>query len=389
MKYLLLFSLSILVYIYFVYPIAIYIISLFYKKKGKSKSIDSSNVKYSYCLVVPAYNEESIIEDKIRSILSIEYDPELMSIILVSDGSSDNTVSIMKKYENDKRVLVLDENDRKGKTNIINKSMLKNKRDITLFSDANVMLDKNIINELNQCFNEEDIGTVCGQLSYIDAETGVAKSGGLYWQYEEFIKESESNTGSLMGADGSIFAIRTNLYRELPLYVLDDFSTSMGTIFQGFRLVFSKRVKAYERVPEVASEEFSRKVRIANRSINTTLFLKNELVRMNVFNLFKFISHKVLRWFSGLFMILVLFSSLTLISTELGRGILVLQLLFYSCAVIGKFFSGSKSSFIGVKIVNICYFFVMVNIGTLLGVMKALLGTKVSTWAIAGSTRKS
>src|SRR5690606_1724720 len=124
--------------------------------------------------------------------------------------------------------------NRLGKTNAINEAMQSIGASITVFTDANVLLDRSALRFINADFSDNTIGGVAGQLSYTNHDVNdAAASNGLYWQYEEFIKEAESRTGSIMGADGSIFAIRTKLCQKLPIYVLDDFCTSMGIVMTG------------------------------------------------------------------------------------------------------------------------------------------------------------
>ena len=128
------------------------------------------------------------------------------------------------------------------------------------------------------------------------------------------IKKSESLSGSMMGADGSIFSIKRRLLRELPVHVLDDFCSSMGVINQGYKLKFDDTITAYEKGAESTAEEFPRKVRISNRSYNSYKHLRAECFKtLSLFDLWKLYSHKVLRWYSLFFMVSALVSNLFII----------------------------------------------------------------------------
>ena len=383
MKIIYFFCLFLISYIFFIYPVFIVFISKIFKKKRTR----NSNSQKSICIIVPAYNEEMVIEEKIKSIISLNYPRHLVKIVLVSDGSTDNTVQIMKKYAND-NTHVLDIEDRKGKTNIINKAMEINNSELTLFSDANVILDKDCLIQLNHSLSKTNVGAVAGSIVSYDMHTNNAKSVGLYYRYEEKIKIAESNTGSIMGADGSIFGIKSDLFKPLPLYVIDDFTTSMRCIFQGYDLILNKKLIGYEKKTSKTHDEFKRKVRIANRSLNAAIYMRKEILKMKLWNIFKFFSHKVLRWFAFPLFLLSLILCLFLVHEKPYQLLLISKFFFVFLCYVGYKRSNSPKSNAIIKLSTTCYFFLMTNYATFLGILQVIKGKKIAVWVASDSSRQ-
>jgi poly-beta-1,6-N-acetyl-D-glucosamine synthase len=381
-----------LLYVFLIYPFLISSCLQECNFSGESGSDDSDF--HSILIVVPAYNEEEVIEKKIRNHMGLEYPAEKFKVLVISDGSIDNTDSIVLSLKNEfsERLLFRRINDRKGKTNAINKvSGCFSEYDFVVFSDANVYLDRFALVNINKCFSSSaNTGGVSGKLVYFNAEMstgGIVESTGAYWKYEEWIKRNESRTGNVMGADGSIFAIRSSLYRILPMHVLDDFSTSMGVVFQGYNLKFSDDIIAFEKTVEVDGEEFGRKVRIANRSYNTYLNFRHEIKKLSFFDRFKFHSHKTLRWFAFVPMVFAWLSSVfELIIT--GSDIIPAGIVIGGVAAF-LYPRYPVFSFVPVlgKVLNFVSYFVVANYANGIGVIKSILGQKISIWNAAKSSR--
>lgn len=389
MQYLFWFSLFLLLYVYVLYPL---IMSILSKKgsdfRGGVKVVDKTP---TITIVVPAHNEERVLEEKILNHMQIKYDKSKFSIHVLCDSCSDGTVNIAEKYSKlyPELVTYTEVLGGLGKTNAINTLMPKLSSDLIVFSDANVMLEENCLKHIVDTLSGSRVGGVAGQLTYVNESIGgAAESNGLYWRYEEFLKARESDTGSLMGADGSIFAIKRELYRKLPIHVLDDFSTSMGVIAQGFEFKFNQDIKAYEKGAEKNSEEYSRKIRISNRSYNSFRFMKPELTsKLGLFDLWKLYSHKVLRWYSFIFMMMLLCATIYLAYTSIFYSVILTgQALFYFLIFIHwKNIIPSDSKIF--KVSNICYYFFMVNCAAWIGIYQSLTGVKTITWNKAETTR--
>ena len=383
-------SIFFLVYIYFLFPLSIYICGLIKKDHVKA---NFSNTDKTIVIVVPAHNEEAVISKKIENHLALDYDKSNYKIRVISDTSSDKTVEITKQYidKHPGRVELFEVSDGLGKTNAINKALVGIECDILVFSDANVYLKSDALLQIAKCYEDKDVGGVAGQLIYTNDDVeGAAQSNGLYWKYEEMIKKSESLSGSMMGADGSIFSIRRSLLRELPVHVLDDFCSSMGVVNQGYKLKFDDSITAYEKGAETTAEEFPRKVRISNRSYNSFKHLRAEcLNKLSLFNLWKLYSHKVLRWYSLFFMISALVSNFYLAIFESGyffTSILILHVIFYVMAILSWLNKFPKIPVVS-KLAVIAEYFTMANIAAGIGILQSISGKKTVTWKKADSTR--
>ncbi|SQD79775.1 glycosyltransferase [Moritella yayanosii] len=379
------FSVFLLVYIYILYPIIIFCI----KQPQIKKIIELKEP--SIVIIVPAHNEEQVIQEKLDNHLKLNY--KNYKVLVISDTSTDQTSNIVSKYvkQYPEKIMLNEVFDGLGKTNAINKSLKGLDCDILVFSDANVYLKNDALQQVSKSFCDNNVGGVAGQLIYTNDDLeGSAESNGLYWKYEESIKMSESNTGSMMGADGSIFAIRRDLYRELPVHVLDDFCTSTGIITQGYELKFNDDIVAYEKGAESTNEEFPRKIRISNRSYNSYKFMKSEFLKeLSLFNLWKMYSHKVLRWYSLLFMVIALISNIYLsitLASPFWLSTAISHITFYLVAIISWMGYFPRIPILK-KLATIIEYFVMVNVAAGIGVSQSILGVKTITWKKASSTR--
>lgn len=246
-------------------------------------------------LCVCAYNEEKIIQAKIDNMLSMRQAVPDLEILVYVDCASDRTADILRPYGDRIRLVVADA--RHGKTYGMNTLIDRTTADILVFSDANVMFAPDAIPRLAAPFADPEVGCVCGHLVYTQADgNGTAESGSLYWKLEEMIKSLESDTGSAMGADGSIFAIRRVLHEPPPPDLIDDMYVSLSVLCGGHRVVRANDALAYEESVSRPGEEFRRKVRIACQAFNVYRVLRPRLRQMPALDRYKFVSHKLLRW---------------------------------------------------------------------------------------------
>jgi hypothetical protein len=192
--------------------------------------------------------------------------PELELLVYV-DAASDGTATILREYEDRLRLVVSPA--RHGKTHGMNTLVGMTSAEVVVFSDANVIFAPDAVPKLVAPFADAEVGAVCGHLRYVgDVDSGTAESGSLYWRLEEHIKALESETGSVMGADGSIFAIRRSLHRPPPPDLIDDMFVSFSVLCDGSRIVRADDAVAFEEAVSRPGEEFRRKVRIACQAFN-------------------------------------------------------------------------------------------------------------------------
>ena len=172
--------------------------------------------------------------------------------------------------------------------------------DILIFTDANVMFEQNVVSRIVGYFQDPKIGCVCGHLIYGGTSaSGTALVGGLYWRLEERIKQLESDSGSAMGATGALFAIRRSLHKPVPDDIIDDMYLSLDILCRGYRVVRAPDVVAHEMsIPDTA-DEFRRKIRITCQALNVHRLLWPSIRRLGAWDVYKYVSHKLIRWFGG------------------------------------------------------------------------------------------
>ena len=280
------------IFTYIFYPIVLKILTLY---KNKIYKVDTY-YRPKVSVLIAAYNEEKIIEEKILNLLNLDYPKEKIEFIIGSDGSNDRTLDILKKYVFLSNFKVLDLK-RGGKVNVLNHLIKEANGEILVFSDANTMFDSMAIKELVKFFVDTNIGCVSGQLRYkVDKSSGVgAKSESSYWKYENYIKILESKLGRLSGANGAIYSIRKNLVNKMQKNIInDDFFISTNIMQQGYDVIMNTKAKAYEEPNDNFESQFIRHIRDgAGHYQAIVIFWKMLFFRKGSFVYF---SHRILRW---------------------------------------------------------------------------------------------
>lgn len=369
------FLIAVLCLLIFLYPFIIYpkILKMLPKKP---LFIPHEGPRPTFTLVFCAYNEEASLPEKISNIRALKTRYPALEVLAYSDLSTDATWALLQEASD---VLTpVEALERLGKATGMRKLVSMATGDIVIFTDANVILDEDAIDRLAEYFSDPEIGTVAGHLKYIsDINTETSELGGEYWSLEERIKAMESETGSTMGADGSIFATRREIYPEVPPHLLDDLTASINPLFLGLRVISAPDVIAFEKLTTDSGDEYRRKRRIACRAFNTHRFLAPRLRKMSGLNKFKYTSHKFIRWMSPMFLGLAgLFTFLGLLAT-LGWAGMILSIL-----LVVLFWSLWKSG--QTKIRKIAEILIAL-LATGMGVVESLRGKTYQTWVPAKS----
>lgn len=367
-------SLSALFYMYFLYPLGLWLLG-FFVKEPSFQCVDLPRVS----LIIAAYNEEKYIHEKIENTLSQEYPDEKFQIIVVSDGSSDRTLEIANNFEDD-RLTVIEVTDRMGKANALNQGLKLVKGEIIVFTDANVFFAPDAVQMLVKPFADKCCGAVSGRVELVAIESGEPLGEGAYMKYERFIQKCESKIQTMVGIDGGMFAIRRELVNEIPVnIILDDFYLAMRALEKQTKILYEPDAVAKEPVPASVAQEFRRKTRIAAGGFQVLRhigFLKHPL--RNIVATTFFISHKLLRWLSPFFMIALLVSNAYLLSVG-GAFVLLFffQVVFYLLAMIGAMVPGLRER----TFIYVPYYFSTVNAAFFIGFWKHLLGAQKVTWS--------
>jgi len=252
-------------------------------------------------ICVCAYNEEPGIARKVENLLALRMREPGLEIFVYVDGASDRTAEILREYAS--QIYLHIATERRGKTYGMNVLASKARAPILIFTDANVLMDLNCVGDFRRYFADPEIGCVCGNLVYTNGgASATASSGSVYWRFEEAIKKLEMESGSMMGADGSVFAIRRSLHKPPPEHIIDDMYVSLMILCSGYRVIQASDALAYEESVVSAREEFRRKIRIACQAFNVHRLLWPQLRKLDRITLYKYVSHKLIRWFTIYFL---------------------------------------------------------------------------------------
>jgi cellulose synthase/poly-beta-1,6-N-acetylglucosamine synthase-like glycosyltransferase len=331
----------------------------------------------SATLLFCAYNEERALPDKIANLETIKALHPDLAILAYSDMSNDRTTDILASRPD--LLTLIPATQRTGKATGMALMVAQATSDICIFTDANVILKPESVTTLLGLFRDPEVGGVSGQLHYINADSTTAAVGGLYWRLEEQIKTLESRCGSMMGADGSIFATRRALYPQVPPHLLDDMITSTSVLFHGLRLISGDGVIAYEKSTTSSADEFRRKRRIACRAFNTHRHLWPQIkAHFPAVDIYKYVSHKLLRWM-GAPILLIALLSLTVAMMVAGWGKLALALWVLS----GVAFVAGRT--LPLPLLPAISEILLSIIATFIGVTDSLRGKTYQTWSPAKS----
>ena len=367
-------------YSYAGYPALLWVVSQLTKRNTDGRTANEEESLPSVTLIISAYNEERVINDKITNALSLEYPKDLLEIVVVSDGSSDRTTQVVSGFAN-RGVVLRHYEGRIGKTACLNKAVPLATGRIIVFSDANSTYDRGTVKALIHPFQDSTIGFVTGWTKYGSGEDVTASASiGIYSKLELVTKELESKVGSCVGADGAIFAIRKELYVPLKNYDINDFVIPLAINKQGYRGVLERTAFCFEKDAGGTKGEFHRQVRITNRTIRA-IINHCQLLNPFKFGLFsiEIFSHKLCRFLVPFFMI-VLFASNLLLAPRSGFYLMTLisQVLFYggagATAIVPE--AGVLS-----RLAEAAKTFIVVNLAILLGWMKYLQGETYITWS--------
>lgn len=367
-------SLLVIAYAFIGYPLILTILVSLFKKDILKK--ESENLSVS--LIIAAYNEADVIADKLINSLSLDYPREKLEIIVASDGSTDGTDEIVKSFF-EKGIKLNRVDGRKGKTEAQNQTVNVANGDIIIFSDANAIYRTDAIKKIVRNFNDTSVGGVCGRLVYQESNKNRNESESTYWNLESFTKEKEGSLSSVIGANGSIYAVRRNCYVPLPYSVISDFVEPLKIIENGKRFIYEKEAQSYEEIETVSGAlGYQRKVRINVRTIIGIIETKRLL---NPFRFgwvsFQYLSHKVIRYIVPFLMIVVFALNGLLLKHALWQIMFILQLLFYSLALTGYIRRENKSQYI---FISLPWHFVMAHIAIIHAFLLVIKGEKRTTW---------
>jgi len=374
MEILFFFSLLAILYVYAGYPILVYCLSLL-----KRETVLCVNYEPSVTILIAAYNEERWIDETIRNKLELDYPLHKLEIIVVSDGSTDRTDSIVNRYVN-QCVRLIRQEPRAGKTAALNCVAKEAKNEILVFADANSLYERDALRKLVRNFADTSVGYVTGKMVYSNADGTLVGDGcSAYMKYENLLRFYETRIHSVVGVDGGVDAIRKELYRTMRPDQLPDFVLPLRVVEQGYRVVYEPEAVLREATLKTGADEYRMRVRVSLRAL-WALWDMRHLLNARKYGIFSWqlLSHKVLRYLAILFLIGLFVSSMWLCSNNVFyTSALITQTIFYSMALLSAV---SQELTRRIKLLYIPYYFTLINVAAGHSLVKFLLGKKQIIW---------
>lgn len=325
-------------------------------------------------IVVPAYNEAHVIADKIRNVLSIEYPSDRYELIVACDGPKDATPEIVRSLSDGLRVRAFVFEQNRGKLHVLNDVVPQLTGEIVAFSDASSMLEPQAIRRLMANFADERVGAASGVYRVQKKDQAhLGRQEDFYWKYETFLKKQEAALGSILGAHGSLYAIRRELYPfPRPDTINDDYVIPLRVVQRGYRVGYEPGAVAYEEAHEMGG--FGRRVRIMAGNVQQLKEIGPLLFPPRPLLLFFFLSHKAARLLVPAAVVIAAIANLFLLGQPLYRALMALQVLFYALVAVGGVWQ------LRPKVLRLPYYFCMINAAVLVGAYHVLRGRQALRW---------
>ena len=353
---------------------------------GKKTNEYSENFKPEVTYMVAAFNEEDWISEKIKNSLAFDYPKDKIKFFFVTDGSDDSTPQVVENYPTPEGVdlQLFHQPERRGKIAAVERVMEYVKTPIVIYSDANTFVNDQAIKNIVRHYADENVGAVAGEKRISLQDTGAANEAGegIYWKYESTLKKWDSELHSVVGAAGELFSVRTKLFEPVSSdTIIEDFVMTMGIAGKGYKVVYEPQAFAAETASASVKEELKRKIRIAAGGIQAIVRLSPMLLPFkNPILTFQYISHRVLRWTLAplaLPVLLIVNILLAMKGIWLFKVFLILQLAFYTFALIGYILETKKMKF---KAFFVPYYFCIMNYAMYRGFFRFLGGKQSVLW---------
>ena len=216
-------------------------------------------------LIVAAHDEEDVIAARVANARALDYPPERLELIVASDGSTDRTVARARSAGAD---LVLDL-PRGGKVVAQDRAVERARGDLLAFSDANSAWAPDALRRLAGPFADLSVGYVCGTVSFHGSDG--TNQEGLYWRYENVVRELESRLAGITAGNGAIYAVRRAAYMRLDPRTSHDLSFPFNMVRRGWQAAYEPAARAEEAMAPSVEGEFRRKRRMMRHAWPTVL----------------------------------------------------------------------------------------------------------------------
>ncbi|UZE97966.1 glycosyltransferase family 2 protein [Alkalimarinus alittae] len=371
------FSLALVVYVYIGYPVVI----KFLAAQPKKIAADDTH-QPTVSILIAAFNEEKEIESTIRNKMALDYPAEKLEIIVVSDESEDRTDEIVESIAQDSAISIklVRQVPRKGKTSGLNLIVPDATGDIIVFSDANSLYAPDALTQLVKNFADIEVGYVTGKMVYATEDGSIVGDGcSSYMKYENWLREQETQVGSIVGVDGGIDAMRRVLYETLNADQLPDFVQPLKVAEKGYRVIYEPNALLKEEALDDPDREYSMRVRVSLRALWALHDMRQLLnpFKHGVFA-FQLISHKLLRYLAFIPLIWVFIANLYILDEGAIYVLAIIgQLAFYGLAYKGKQHTADDDAPV---YYTLPYYFTLLNVACLHATWRYIKGEKQVIW---------
>jgi cellulose synthase/poly-beta-1,6-N-acetylglucosamine synthase-like glycosyltransferase len=372
-------------YNYIGYPVLLFILAassqaysdlLFFCRRKSRRAHVGISFQPRIAIILSAFNEETVIEQRVRNALSINYPEQLSEILIGLDSPTDSTGDILGGVDSP-RVRVFRFSERRGKLRVISELARCTSAEILVFTDANTHFEPDCVAKLIRHFSDSRVGVVSGEEVRTTLQGVDPAAEGLYWKYESALKILESRVGCLHSANGGVYAIRRELFHPQPNLIVEDFQIPLATRFQGYLVVYDPEAIAVEEIAPTLTSQFERRVRLGAGNFQTLLSNPSYLNPLKGRPAFAYWSHRVLRWITPLMLILIFAFSAVLFHVNPYRSAFLLQTLFYLLALVG-FWRKKRNKPAGVC--GIPLYFCSMNFALVVGFFRYLSGRQDVAW---------
>lgn len=377
MIYLFLIALFLIFYSFFGYPLTLFILAAAFFRGQREKPTQKELP--SVMLVFVACSEGRRLVAKIKNCTKIDYPPDKLEIVGVSDAATPETLEVLKKAQAQGKLRLLENPNRSGKVVALKKALETCNTDIFIVTDADTLLEPHHIKQLVKPFADPRVGATTGVIRYLNVdETGVSRGQGLYWRFEILTRKVETLFGKLVSLTGAVYTIRPQLFHPTDPCSSDDFTAALQSREQGRDVLLVDSVVAYDYSPTSSISLLRRRVRIMTRGIG--LVMRNPRY-LNPFRFpllaWQLWSHKMLRWLSPLFLILILISSFFLVGSTLGQITLAAQILFYLLGLLGGMLSKFNRK---LPLISTIWYFLLTGAASLIALFNVIRGKHYAVW---------
>ena len=368
-------SLAALVWTHLLYPLAIAALA-----RVRPRPVAAADIHPTVSLIIPAYNEEDVIDGKLENALALDYPRDRLEIVVTSDDSSDGTHAAVARYAD--RGVRLIHCVRGGKVAAQDRAVAETTGEIVAFGDANVRWEPDALRRLVRPFADPAVGMACGNVRLVNPGGGTNQEG-LYWRYEMWLRRRESQAHSITGSNGAIYAVRREAYRNVDPRFGHDLSFPYLMVQNGYRAVYEPSARATESMTTDIEDEFRRKVRMFEHC--WLILFRGRMFglrRLGPVYWIEIVSHRLLRYWSGpLHLLLLVTSALlarqgTVYAVVLGAQLAGLALVGLSMLLRGR-----------VRVLRILHYYLLVTLATVIALAGYLRRGVPATWDRAAGSR--